>query len=1077
MLLCSRFCYIKTQRSNFPICDLRKEKTIVSEKTCGKPGEFATQNILSNHPSLFQGQLWGSHYPMSYQSWGNAYYGAGSFQTHFSRDIFTQAGTITCHKERNHIENAVNKSRSQLQPLADKAYTCTIMLLENLAYPQWISVNYSAKLQMAFVCSDHVLNQQTKGQNSSYRSHLSNLECPEMNGFLSSKFCYSIVWCISFTVLCRNHVFLTSGNITTFKFIFVATSDRITPILSISPNNGSQILHFTYTRYYSIFHFKKQIFPLKKSVSSVLRGYVIYKIKTAVMEWNRTFGNMFHCKRTKLHISSLLVLDGKSDCGKMDDSDEVDTSFHKSKCNFKCATNEAGLPIVYKREDHLCKSLSGSENITKTHTTNAINPFQCSNTNTIQDRLVDDLVSDCGSSADDEEAYKHLLLYGAFVPCPKHTQLHCEPGHPRCYNMSEICVYRLGDQGQLVPCRTGGHIENCRQFECNKKYKCPGFYCVPFGYLCNGKWDCPRGEDESYLLLCREVTRCEQMFQCRNSDQCIHIDDVCDIFNDCPLFDDEMMCDLKKQNCPSHCSCLNYAMSCHEEGIFFKSFLLCFAPFRSLQICNSSLTPITLLSKWTELENLDLSRNRLEQICGYLTTNKKLVFAKICHNSFENLNHSCFSNLPNLKVIKLNSNNIQHIKTKSFVNLSAVQKIDFSSNDLLCVKTSAFVNLPDVKSITIQSTFIKELAEDSFTNVKLVTLETANYHFCCIKPEETLCTADIPWHISCSDLFPDLAMVLTLSLFCSFSLAANQACLVLMFAKNGRKSKKRPFKVMVSFVNVSDLLCGVYLLILLGAHGFYSGNFMINEKHWRQSLPCFTVSFLSVIYGLLSPFFLVILSVSRLMVVLYPFNSKFKQTRFVAKVLIFSGIATAVVSLSLLTFSWSLHSEVKSTLCLSLIDPAKSDLLVAITTFVISIFQFISSIVICTIYLFISCSVSKTQTLHSKTVQKQNRKNQNLTMILQLVVVTASNILCWIPFDIIYILSLFLLRYPVEMVIWTTIAVTPINSVVNPLVFIATSINLLFEKGHQMKVLTVTQAAHSSRTQKQTFVLEGSAQD
>ena len=39
-------------------------------------------------------------------------------------------------------------------------------------------------------------------------------------------------------------------------------------------------------------------------------------------------------------------------------------------------------------------------------------------------------------------------------------------------------MYKLNEDNHIVPCRNGGHIENCGKFECNMMFKCPDFYCV-----------------------------------------------------------------------------------------------------------------------------------------------------------------------------------------------------------------------------------------------------------------------------------------------------------------------------------------------------------------------------------------------------------------------------------------------------------------------------------------------------------------------------------------------------------------------------------------------------------------------
>ena len=87
----------------------------------------------------------------------------------------------------------------------------------------------------------------------------------------------------------------------------------------------------------------------------------------------------------------------------------------------------------------------------------------------------------------------------------------------------------------------------CENFTCSNKYKCPGYYCLQFGYVCNGKNDCPFGEDE---VSCDNMSDCTDMYRCRQSKQCIHLNDVCDNYTNCKYGDDEKQCQLHDVKCP-----------------------------------------------------------------------------------------------------------------------------------------------------------------------------------------------------------------------------------------------------------------------------------------------------------------------------------------------------------------------------------------------------------------------------------------------------------------------------------------------------------------------------------------------
>ncbi len=97
------------------------------------------------------------------------------------------------------------------------------------------------------------------------------------------------------------------------------------------------------------------------------------------------------------------------------------------------------------------------------------------------------------------------------------------------------------------------HLKSCEEYSCNETYfKCPGYYCLPWRFVCNGQWDCPGGRDEHWIV-CNQ-TSCPGMYRCKSSRVCVSHNELCDTVSDCPMKDDEHFCleGRTKLLCPSN---------------------------------------------------------------------------------------------------------------------------------------------------------------------------------------------------------------------------------------------------------------------------------------------------------------------------------------------------------------------------------------------------------------------------------------------------------------------------------------------------------------------------------------------
>ena len=124
-------------------------------------------------------------------------------------------------------------------------------------------------------------------------------------------------------------------------------------------------------------------------------------------------------------------------------------------------------------------------------------------------------------------------------------------------------------------------------------------------------------------------------------------------------------------------------------------------------------------------------------------------------------------------------------------------------------------------------------------------------------------------------------------------------------------------------------------------------------------------------------------------------------------------------------------------ICLPFIDPTGSQLIIKLITWFVVISQLATSIVIMIMHFYLLKELRKSQ----RNIQKsKSKEDSNVSLIIQLITITVSNILCWFPAGCVYLLAFFLSTYPIDLVIWTTVIGLPINSVLNPFIFIVTTI-------------------------------------
>ena len=272
------------------------------------------------------------------------------------------------------------------------------------------------------------------------------------------------------------------------------------------------------------------------------------------------------------------------------------------------------------------------------------------------------------SNRNDEVIMAMFLQNKIYMLCKNPNQIPCMEGHPQCYSLKEICMYKRMGSDQIDSCKNGAHLDNCKTFQCGPKYKCPNAYCIPWINVCDGIWDCPGGYDETYNSVCGNKAICENMYKCRNmSHRCLHIASVCDGYSDCYFGDDELLCSLKMLRCPVKCKCLIFAIDCRYISI--SDILLNLdTVYIFIYISYSNIFSLsTVQKKLIEATFIKLPFNALEDVC-FISVFNKLLLLDISFNSIGQIKRNCLSSVNTLKVLLVNNNKITIIGLDSLTN-------------------------------------------------------------------------------------------------------------------------------------------------------------------------------------------------------------------------------------------------------------------------------------------------------------------------------------------------------------------------------------------------------------------------
>ncbi len=958
---------------------------------------------------------WMSGDPLSFQQWKNYNYNEITTQylkaTHISNVSAYECLGCAANMTACNIPAEV-LSQSILSPDITSNEVCTAVPAWNLVRFEWVSADCIKPLVDHVICTVGIM------LNPNISLEVPALVCP-LSAVKLDTTCFTFSW-LEMQSHCKKQ--LHSEGITspfradTKKMINIvvnATNVVIAPIIFPKANRT-----ISFQQMFNKYNFVQETTRCNTTEGFYLRSTSVHSAFVPQ--------NLFCCS-SMAYISKFYLCDGHHDCH--DGSDEKTCQCLVSV--FSCQISEPipcesrlnkCLLVLLMKNMELCTALHSKNYF---HLSANQKHFHCTggHEQDIPNIMVNDLVADCGPQANDETHLVSLLKFGRKHRCKNKEQIPCRKGHTKCFFVYEICSYTLDIAGNLHPCRTGEHLEKCNKFECNMMFKCPSSYCIPWDYICDGKWDCAQGKDEpSYEC---EMQHCQNQMKCRTSSVCIHLSQVCDDKINCPLKDDEILCDLENIFCPLGCHCTLHLINCTKNTIKNNMFTqpLPFSVIVFNNMCNVGELMLGVVFSRATFVSFKFSGIQFPCLFGSF---ERIVFIDMSSNEIQLVDSLCFSTKEFLQKILIRRNEISGILPKAFHNLPNLRVLDVSCNALETVSPIIIQNTPKLEVLLLVGNSLQEISYKIILSLQVFGIKTDDNRICCSLLLVSCITTQ-----ECYSLLESDSMNYILILMISLIFLLNILCLTqhvkIQF------DRFDGYKCIIRTANMCNFIHGIYLCSLFTAQGYYDESFMLEYIRWKQCAPCYILFTVSLWHTLYSPSISCLLALARFMVVLHPLKTKWKRAQFVGRILLQSMLLSVTSSVVSSIIQWQLHHIIPFEFCTPQVDFSKSFTFVKLGALTIACVQFGGGIFLLVAHTLLLVNIKKSQEIANELTGRHNthlRKISGHTIAL-----TASDVISWIPSNIIILLGIFNESFDPSVLKWCLIVLCSSSSVCNPLIF------------------------------------------
>ena len=449
---------------------------------------------------------------------------------------------------------------------------------------------------------------------------------------------------------------------------------------------------------------------------------------------------------------------------------------------------------------------------------------------------------------------------------------------------------------------------------------------------------------------------------------------------------------------------------------------------------------------------LNVSSNLLRTIEEQVFKNcSKLVTLDISKNRLHRLNPDIFTGLAVVESLDLSWNRLKELWTGVLNGLAKLQYLSLTSNQIDNISPEVFESTPELETLCLTDNTLDWVTPSSFTDLSITTnvtvddratccfIHSAN---CCVNNS---CSTGDPDDTVCHRLLLNQALVVTVWILAFFGIVGN----ILVIGYQGKQMYRKKTTVhllLVTNLSTSDLLMGLYMLIIASADLYFTVSFPNHTDIWRYSPLCHFAGIICLVSSEASVCFITLISIERFLCVAFSNNQckigKKSATFAILLIWLLTIVVGMIPSIPKLIQDRLELLDICIGLPLSLHLSEHPELLgLVVFIFIFLAFNSLCFLIVAACY--IAIMVSTIRSSHKLGRDKLSKRDVRLAKQVAAVVIT--DFFTWIPIILVFILNLsgVVPIYEWEVTILVALAFT-INSCINP--FLYTFSALIYEQ-------------------------------